>query len=79
MTPERMNTMSEALLRIVISFRIKYCPQKPAKIETPIRYRAAKDNYDMLGLIIIPISIDNNRLIKNNKKDRTYNRALGIS
>lgn len=42
MTPERMNTISEALLRMVTSFLTKNCPQKPAKTETDIMYRAEK-------------------------------------
>ena len=42
MTPERMNTMIEALLRIVINFLTKNCPQKPAKTDTVKRYNAAK-------------------------------------
>lgn len=43
MTPERMKTMMDALLRIVISFLTKYCPQNPAKTDTPVRYKAATD------------------------------------
>jgi len=43
MTPERMNTMIEALLRITINFLTKYCPQKPAKTDTAVRYNAAKE------------------------------------
>lgn len=43
-TPERMNTIIDALLRIVISFLIKNCPQNPAKIDTNVRYKAAKNN-----------------------------------
>lgn len=42
MTPERMNTMSEARLRIAIIFLTKNCPQKPAKTDTDVKYRAAK-------------------------------------
>lgn len=42
MTPERMNTMSEALPRILMTFLTKYCPQNPAKTDTPVRYKAAK-------------------------------------
>lgn len=42
MTPERMNTMREALPNNVISFLTKYCPQKPANIETDMRYSAAE-------------------------------------
>jgi hypothetical protein len=45
MTPERMNTMSEALPRILTSFLTKNCPQKPAKTDTPMRYTAATTNY----------------------------------
>lgn len=41
MTPERMNTMIEALLTIATSFLTRYCPQKPADIDTNIKYRAA--------------------------------------
>lgn len=42
MTPERMNIISDALLRKVTSFLTKNCPQKPAKIDTDVRYIAAK-------------------------------------
>lgn len=42
MTAERMNTMSEALFRKATSFLTKNCPQKPAKIDTDIKYNAAK-------------------------------------
>ena len=45
MTPDRMNTISEALLRIDISFLTKYCPQKPAKTDTPIKYKAEKGKF----------------------------------
>lgn len=45
MTPERMNTMSDALLRIVISFLTRHCPQNPAKTDTNERYKAAKEFY----------------------------------
>lgn len=41
MTPERMNTMSDALPRNATSFLTKNCPQKPAKIATVMRYNAA--------------------------------------
>jgi len=43
MTPERMNTMIEALLRISINFLTKYCPQKPARTDTAVRYNATKE------------------------------------
>lgn len=43
MTPERTNTMIDALLRNVTIFLTRNCPQKPAKIETLVRYKAAKD------------------------------------
>lgn len=36
-TPERMNTMIEALLRKATSFLIKNCPQKPARTDTAMR------------------------------------------
>jgi hypothetical protein len=42
MTPERMNTIRDALLRIVIIFLIRNCPQKPAQRDTDVRYTAAK-------------------------------------
>lgn len=42
MTPDRINTMSEALLRMVIIFLTKNCPQNPARTDTDVRYRAAK-------------------------------------
>lgn len=42
MTPERMNTMSEGLPRILTSFLTKDCPKKPAKTDTAMRYKAAK-------------------------------------
>lgn len=42
MTPERMNTMIDALLRIVTTFLTRHCPQKPANTETLVRYKAAK-------------------------------------
>lgn len=42
MTPERMNTMIDALLRIVTTFLTRHCPQKPAKTDTLVRYKAAK-------------------------------------
>ena len=41
MTPERTKTMMEALLRMATSFLIKNCPQKPARIDTDIKYIAA--------------------------------------
>lgn len=41
-TPERINTMSEALLRMVINFLTKNCPQNPARTDTDVRYKAAK-------------------------------------
>lgn len=40
MTPERMNTMIDALFRIETTLRTRNCPQKPAKIETLVRYIA---------------------------------------
>lgn len=43
MTPDRMNTMIDALLRNVTIFLTRNCPQNPAKIDTLVRYRAAKD------------------------------------
>lgn len=43
MTADRMNIMGEALFKIVMSFLIKHCPQKPARIDTPIRYKAATE------------------------------------
>ena len=45
MTPERMNTIIEALFRIDITFLTKYCPQKPAKTDTPIKYKAEKGKF----------------------------------
>lgn len=54
MTPERMKTMSEALLSIVISFLIKNCPQKPARTDTAMRYKAAKKRKTNIGRGIIP-------------------------
>lgn len=42
-TAERTNTMIDALLRNVTIFLTRNCPQKPAKIETLVRYNAAKD------------------------------------
>lgn len=42
MTPERMNTIKDAFPRIVMSFLTKYCPQNPAKTDTPVRYKAAR-------------------------------------
>jgi hypothetical protein len=42
MTPERMNTIRDALLRIVIIFLIRNCPQKPAQTDTNVRYTAAR-------------------------------------
>lgn len=41
MTPESMNTMIDARFKIAISFLMKHCPQKPARIDTLMRYRAA--------------------------------------
>lgn len=43
-TPERTNTISEALFKIAISFLIKYCPQKPASTDTAIRYKAVPND-----------------------------------
>lgn len=45
MTLERMNTMIDALFRNVTTLRTRNCPQKPAKIETLVRYIAAKGIY----------------------------------
>lgn len=42
MTPERMNTMIDALPRHVINLLTKNCPQNPAKTDTEVRYNAAK-------------------------------------
>lgn len=42
MTPERMNTMIDALPRHAINLLTKNCPQKPAKTDTEVRYNAAK-------------------------------------
>jgi len=42
MTPERMNTMIEALPRILSNFLTNNCPTKPAKTDTVKRYNAAK-------------------------------------
>ena len=42
MTPDRIKTMMEALLRMVTNFLTKYCPQKPANTDTNVRYIAAK-------------------------------------
>lgn len=39
-TPERTNTIIDALLRNVIIFLIINCPQNPAKIDTDVRYKA---------------------------------------
>ena len=51
MTPERMNTIIEALFRIDITFLTKYCPQKPAKTDTPIKYKAEKkEKFDHIML-----------------------------
>lgn len=44
MTAERIKTMSEALFRTAMSFLMKNCPQKPAKMDTKMRYSAAIDN-----------------------------------
>lgn len=44
-TPERMNIIMDALLRIAINFRTTNCPQKPAKMDTDVRYTAAKHEY----------------------------------
>lgn len=41
-TPERMNTIIEVLPRNVTILLTKNCPQKPAKIDTAVRYKAAK-------------------------------------
>lgn len=41
MTPERMNTMIDALPRNATILLTKNWPQKPAKIETEVRYNAA--------------------------------------
>lgn len=38
----------EALFRIVITFLTKYCPQKPAKADTPIKYKAEKKKNERL-------------------------------
>lgn len=43
MTPERTKTIMEALLRIATSFLIKDCPQKPARIDTEIKYIAVNE------------------------------------
>ena len=43
MTAESMKTMSDALLRKATSFLTNNCPQKPAKIDTDIRYNAANN------------------------------------
>lgn len=43
MTPERMNTMIEALPRILSNFLTNNCPTKPAKTDTVKRYIAAKE------------------------------------
>jgi hypothetical protein len=40
-TPERMNTMTDALPRNATNFLTKNCPQKPAKTDTVMRYNAA--------------------------------------
>lgn len=58
MTPERMNTIRDALLRIAISFLRRHCPQKPAQRETDVRYIAAKKFY--------AVNITRNDLSKNN-------------
>lgn len=42
-TAESMKTMSDALFRKATSFLTKNCPQKPAMIDTDIRYNAAKN------------------------------------
>ena len=42
MTAERMKTMREARFRNTTIFLTRYCPQKPARSETDIRYKAAK-------------------------------------
>lgn len=42
MTPERMNTISEALFKIATILLTKYCPQKPANIDTDMRYSAVE-------------------------------------
>lgn len=41
MTAEMMNTMIDALLRTAMTFLTKNCPQKPAKMDTDMRYKAA--------------------------------------
>jgi len=43
MTPDRMNTMIDALPRNATNLLTKNCPQKPAKIETDVRYNAARN------------------------------------
>jgi len=48
MTAERMNTIIEGLLRNATSFLTKYCPQKPAKSDTDIRYKAAMNNISLV-------------------------------
>jgi hypothetical protein len=40
-TAERMNIMSDALPINITNLLTKYCPQKPAKIDTIMRYNAA--------------------------------------
>lgn len=46
MTPDRTKTMMEALLRIATSFLMKNCPQKPARIDTDIKYIAENETRD---------------------------------
>lgn len=48
MTAERIKTMSDALFRIAMTFLTKNCPQKPAKMDTDMRYRAAVCNTSLL-------------------------------
>lgn len=45
MTPARMNTMIEALPKIVVNLLMKNWPQKPAKIDTDMRYNPAWFKY----------------------------------
>lgn len=42
MTEDRMKTIMEDLLRISTTFLTAHCPQNPANIDTPIKYRAAR-------------------------------------
>lgn len=64
MTPERMNTMIEALRRKAMSFLMKYCPQKPAIIDTAMRYAAANIlNHFRFYIIIFRRIVNYNLLI----------------